>query len=259
MLEKNKLYQMDCKEGIELLEDNTIDLVLTSPPYYNAREYSQWGSYGEYLSEMTLIFDKLYPKLKEGRMLVINISPVIEPRLSRNHESKRYAIPFHLVNILENIGYKFLEDIIWEKPNPSVKNRNGGFFRNRKPVAYKPNIVHEYILVFQKPSKHLIDKVLKDNQDKVRDSLVLGDYEKTSIWKISPKKDKIHSAVFPRQLSDNVVKYYSFKGDLVLDIFSGSGTTLISSKELGREYIGFELNEEYYKYAMDNLNKGKER
>lgn len=256
MLEINELYHMDCKKGIDELDDNSIDLVFTSPPYYNAREYSQWDSYGEYLSEMTLIFDKLYSKIKDGRMLVINISPVIEPRISRNHESKRYAIPFHIVNILENIGYKFLEDIIWEKPNASVKNRNGGFFRHRKPVAYKPNIVHEYVLVFQKPSKHLIDKVLKDNHEKVKESLVLGEYEKTSIWKISPKKDKIHSAVFPQKLSDNIVKYYSFKGDTVLDIFSGSGTTLISAKELGRNYIGFEINKEYYNYALNKLNLG---
>ena len=255
MVELNKIYNEDCLEGMKKLDDNSIDLVVTSPPYFNAREYSNWETYEDYLLDMKNIFIEVFRVIKENRMVVVNISPVIEPRKSRSHSSIRRQIPFDLYSIMKGIGFYMLEDIIWSKPNYTAKNRNGGFFRHRKPLAYKPNLTHEYILVFQRPSKDLIDKTLKDNKDKVDKSLVLGDYEKTSVWDIKPKKDKNHSAVFPLAIPDKIIQYYSFVDDTILDPFMGSGTTAIACMNTNRNYIGFELDEDYHKLSEKRISE----
>ena len=91
-MELNKIYNEDCLEGMKKLEDNSIDLVVTSPPYFNAREYSQWDSYDDYLKDMNDIFKEIFRITKENRMVVVNISPVIEPRKSRAHASIRRQI-----------------------------------------------------------------------------------------------------------------------------------------------------------------------
>ena len=254
-MELNKVYNIDCLTGLKEMSDDSIDLIVTSPPYFNAREYSNWDSYEDYLKDMSKILKETFRIVKDNRMVVINISPVIEPRKSRKHSSVRRQIPFDLYSIMRDIGFYMLEDIIWSKPNYTVKNRNGGFFRHRKPLAYKPNLTHEYILVFQKPSKYLIDRTLKDNKEKVNKSLVLGDYEKTSVWNIKPKKDKDHSAVFPLEVPDKIIQYYSFVGDIVLDPFIGSGTTALACIKHNRNYIGFELSSEYTDLANKRIGE----
>ena len=233
-----------------------VDLTFCSPPYYNAREYSQYETYDTYLEKMCDIFTAVHRVTKEGRFLVINVSPVIEPRIDRQHQSKRYPIPFDLTYMLSRIGWDFIEDIIWEKPPASVKNRGGGFFQHRKPLAYKPNVVHEYVLVFRKHTDRLIDWNIRKYSDQIiEESKVEDDYERTSIWKISPKSSKFHPAIFPDELAERIVKYYSMAGDVVLDPFSGIGTTCRVAKQLGRNYIGIELNEDYYSISVENLKK----
>jgi DNA modification methylase len=172
----------------------------------------------------------------------VNISPVLVQRESRSKQSYRIPLPFYFVPMMEDLGFEFLEDIIWRKPAGSVPNRNGGFYRHRKPVAYKPNIVTEYLLVFKKPASFLIDKVLKSDPD----SLVSGDYEKTNVWEINPNTSSWHPAPFPEKLAENCIKYYSYKGDTVLDPFAGSGTTAIVAENLGRNSVIIEQNKEYF-------------
>lgn len=235
------LYNEDCKETMKQhIDDNSIELVITSPPYYNARDYSQYSSVKDYMNEMREVFTMVFNKLKQSRMCVINISPVLVERLKRSEQSYRIPLPFYFVPMMEDIGFEFLEDIIWQKPDGSAPNRNGGFFRHRKPVAYKPNIVTEYILVFKKPATFLIDKVLKN------DSLVEGEYERTNVWKINPETKSWHPAPFPEALIERIVKYYSYKGDLVYDCFAGSGTVGKVCQRLHRNAILSELNKGYF-------------
>lgn len=189
-------------------------------------------------------------------MCVVNISTIIQPRISRNHESRRIPLPFHFVNIMEDIGFKFLEDIIWVKPEGSAKNRNGGFLRHRQPVAYKPNVINEYIFVFQKPMKGLIDKIVRSYTGEIKEkSLVEDGYERTNVWYMNQETKSKHPAPFPKELSDKLIKYYSYVGDTVLDPFMGSGTTALSCKTMNRNYIGFEIHEKYINIANDRLNK----
>ena len=88
---------------------------------------------------------------------------------------------------MEKIGWKFLEDIVWVKPEGAAKNRNGGFFQHRQPLAYKPNTVNEYILIFQKPSGKLIDSIVRSYDAETADkSKVDGSYERSNVWHINP-------------------------------------------------------------------------
>lgn len=254
MIELNKIYNEDCLRGIERLDENSVDLIITSPPYYNVKKYSQWETYDSYLLFLKNVFSKCFKVLKEGRMCCVNISVVIEPRAKRSEESKRIPIPFHFVNLMEDIGFKFLEDIIWVKPEGSVKNRNGGFYRHRQPVAYKPNIVNEYIFVFQKPMNGLIDKIVRSYKGNIKEkSLVKGEYDRTNVWYINPQTTSEHPAPFPKELSDRLIQYYSYVDDIILDPFMGSGTVAVSSIQFNRNYIGFEIHQKYCNLAEQRI------
>jgi DNA modification methylase len=234
------VYNEDCKETMKRLQSNQIDLIVTSPPYFNAREYSQYNSVQDYMAQMKEIFLIAYDKLKESRMCVVNISPVLVEREKRSKQSYRIPLPFYFVPMMEEIGFEFLEDIIWVKPDGSAPNRNGGFYRHRKPVAYKPNIITEYVLVFKKPAPFLIDKVIKNN------SLVEDGYERTNVWQINPDTSNWHPAPFPEALAEKIVKYYSYEGDLVYDCFAGSGTVGRVCQRLKRKSILSEIKTDYY-------------
>lgn len=235
-----KIYNEDCKVTLNRMITNSLDLVITSPPYFNAKDYSQYINVQDYMKQMKDIFSLVYDKLKESRMCVINISPVLVEREKRSKQSYRIPLPFYYVPMMEEIGFEFLEDIIWKKPDGAVPNRNGGFYRHRKPVAYKPNVVTEYILVFKKPAPFLIDKVIKN------ESLVEDGYERTNVWEFNPDTKNWHPAPFPQALVERVVKYYSYENDVVYDPFAGSGTTGKVCEKLNRQWIMSEINTDYF-------------
>lgn len=250
-----KLIHGDCLDKMKDIEDNSIDLTVTSPPYFNAREYSHWESYQTYLAWLEDVFKGVYRVTKAGRMCCVNISPVIQARENRHSESTRFPLPFDLVPIMRGIGFKFIDDIIWVKPSGSAKNRNGRFSLDRNPVAYKPNVVTEYIIVFQKPIKGLIDDVIrKVDKNIIEKSKVTGAYEKTNVWYINPETKSLHPAPFPETIPDNLIRYYSYIEDTVFDPFTGSGTTGKMAILNNRNFIGIELNEEYFKIAKKRIN-----
>jgi len=250
----NQILHGDCQDILKTIGSESVHLTCTSPPYFNAREYSTWPTYEDYLQFLRDVFGEVLRVTKPGRMCVVNLSPVIEPRQSRAHESKRVAIPFHFFSLMEQMGWKYIDDIVWLKPEGAAVNRNGGFYQHRKPVAYKPNIVTETIFIFQKPADFIIDKVLRSyDADTVEQSLVKEHYERSNVWKINPETASKHLAPYPKELSDKIVKYYSYVNDVVLDPFMGSGTTAVSCVDLKRNYIGIELHQEYIDMANKRL------
>lgn len=253
---KNVVVNADTIETMKLLKDESIHLTFTSPPYYNARDYSIYPSYKAYLEFLANVFREVYRITKEGRFLIVNTSPIIIPRVSRAHSSKRYPIPFDLHPYLTEMGWEFIDDIIWMKPEASVKNRIGGFQQHRKPLAYKPNSVTEYLMVYRKSTDKLIDwNIRQYDWQIVQDSKVPEGYETTNVWKIDPCFDKVHSAVFPVELCKRVIQYYSYKGDLVFDPFGGSGTVGKTAKKLGRYFFLTEKNETYFDYMKSKKSK----
>lgn len=235
---KDTIVNGDVIDTLKLLEEESIHLTFTSPPYYNARDYSFYSSYQEYLEFLRSVFKETHRVTKNGRFLIVNTSPVIVPRVSRKHSSKRYPIPFDIHNFLIQDGWEFIDDIIWEKPETSVKNRIGGFMQHRKPLAYKPNCITEYIMVYRKKTHDLIDWNIKQyDKDIVERSKVHEEFETSNVWNIDPTFDKIHSAVFPKELCTRVIKYYSYVNDLVFDPFGGSGTFTESAINLNRSFF----------------------
>lgn len=253
---KNVVIHADVQATLKHVPDESVHLTFTSPPYYNARDYSIYQSYQEYLDFLKNIFQQVHRVTKEGRFFILNTSPVLIPRISRSHSSKRYPIPFDIHPILVAMGWEFIDDIVWIKPEVTVKNRNAGFLQHRKPLAYKPNPVTEMIMVYRKKTDKLIDWNMKQySWDRVRDSKILGDYETKNIWQIDPSFDKIHSAVFPLELCRRVVAFYSFVGDLVFDPFAGSGTLGEAALKLKRNFLLAEQEAKYISRIESRLQK----
>ncbi len=253
---KNVVVNGDVRDVLKLIPDESFHLTFTSPPYYNARDYSIYPSYKAYLKFLEEVFKLTYDKTKEGRFLIVNTSPIIIPRISRQFSSKRYPIPFDIHHFLVEMGWEFIDDIIWVKPEASVKNRNAGFLQHRKPLAYKPNARTEYLMVYRKQTDKLIDwNIRQYDWETIKESKVKDGYETSNVWEIEPKFDKVHSAVFPFELCKRVIEYYSFKGDLVFDPFAGSGTLGKTAKFLDRYFFLTEKEPKYFEYMKSYLAK----
>jgi len=253
---RNTVVHGDVREIIKYVPDESVHLTFTSPPYYNARDYSIYQSYDEYLSFLETVFKEVHRITKEGRFFILNTSPIIIPRISRQHASKRYPIPYDIHPFLIKMGWEFIDDIVWVKPEASVKNRNAGFLQHRKPLAYKPNAVTEMLMVYRKKTDKLIDwNIRQYSWDKVRKSKVLEEYETTNVWRIDPTFDKVHTAVFPLELCNRVIKFYSFVGDLIFDPFAGSGTLGRAALNLNRNFFLTEKEAKYINRIKEELNK----
>lgn len=235
----------------------SIDLVFTSPPYYNARpEYSDYIQYEQYLLKMRKIINQCHRVLNEGRFCVFNVSPVLIRRASRSASSRRIAIPFDFHRLFIEEGFDFVDDIIWVKPDGAgwATGRGRRFSADRNPLQYKPVPVTEYVLVYRKGTDKLIDWHIRKHpsQDLVKKSRIADGYEVTNVWKISPSHSKNHPAVFPLELAEKVISYYSFANDVVLDPFAGIGTVGEAACRLGRRFVLFEINQKYIGVIKDN-------
>ncbi len=179
--------------------------------------------------------------LNEGRFFVINISPILIRRTSRKEASRRIAVPFDFHRIFIEEGFEFIDDIIWVKPEGAgwATSRGRRFAADRNPLQYKPAPITEYVLVYRKKTERLIDWHIRKHPDQqlVSESKINDDYEKTNVWRIRPAHSPKHPAIFPIELAERVIKYYSFKNDVVLDPFAGIGTVGKAAIKLGRRFV----------------------
>ncbi|MDR2105655.1 MAG: site-specific DNA-methyltransferase [Deferribacteraceae bacterium] len=240
---KPTLLKGDNVETLKKVGDGQVQLIFTSPPYYNAREYSDYTSYKDYLQKMYNTLVQCHRVLEDGRFIIINVSPVITKRPGREFESIRYPIHFDFHNILTRANFYFIDEIIWIKPEYTCPNRNGGYQQTKMPLSYKPNCITESLLIYRKDAPFLIDK----NIGKYDGSYANVDekIDFTNCWRINPKSDRNHPAVFPEELCEKVLKYYSFRGDVVLDPFAGSGAFGRVAKKMLRTPILCESSEDY--------------
>ena len=251
----------DSEELLKELPAESVDLVFTSPPYYNAKpEYAEYLSYEEYLLKMKKIIHECGRVLNEGRFFVLNVSPVLIRRASRSEASRRIAVPFDFHRLFIEEGFEFIDDIIWVKPEGAgwATGRGRRFAADRNPLQYKPVPVTEYVLVYRKKSERLIDWLIRKHPDQqaVADSKIEDGYEVTNIWKITPAHCKEHPAIFPSELAEKVITYYSFKNDVVLDPFGGTGTTAKAAAKLGRRFVTFEMEQRYIDLIKKHFSAG---
>lgn len=239
----------DNRISLKKIKDKQIQLIFTSPPYYNARIYSDYKNYKVYLKSMLETFKESYRVLEDGRFILINISPVITKRQGREFESIRYPIHFDFHQLLIQAGFYFIDEIIWIKPEYSVPNRIAGYLQTKKPLSYKPNCITESIMVYRKNNPFLIDENIKKYPKELKNDDVI---DSTNCWYISPKSSKNHPAIFPEELCEKVLKYYSFKNDVVCDPFAGSGTFGKVAKKMERIPLLCEQNLEYANYLKKN-------
>lgn len=266
---KGKIIKGDCLEVIKTLPENQFMLAFTSPPYLNAINYEEhieklngqkqrWErksvSYKEYKEFLIERFRALFRIIKPGGHNVVNISPV-------SWNGERIALPFHFVSWMEDIGWKFKEDIIWEKP-VARDRRSGVLLQHPYPGYYYPSLVAEYVFVFQKPAEKKSKNNIywfRDKQEKEKNQLDLSDYQgekSKNVWKIRPlaPQENIHPCPFPLELAQRVIEFYSYTDDYVIDIFTGSGQTNIAAERLGRRHVGIETQQKYIDYAIEQFN-----
>ena len=260
---RNTIGFGDCGELLEEMPAESVDLIFTSPPYFNARpEYSEFEEYESYLLKLRQVIRKCHRVLSEGRFFVINISPVLLRRASRNQASKRIAVPFDLHRIFIEEGYDFIDDIIWLKPEGAgwATGRGRRFAADRNPLQYKTVPVTEYVLVYRKHTDLLIDWHIRNHPDQevVKASKIADGYERTNVWKINPVTNSKHPAAFPVELAEKVITYYSFKGDVVLDPFAGSGTVGLAAASLDRRFVLFESNFNYIEMIQKLITEGNQ-
>lgn len=255
----NKVVLGDAAEVLPDLPINSVQLVFTSPPYFNAKpEYTEYLDYQEYLDSLRRVLLRCYEVLSEGRFLVINVSPVLVRRTSRQAASKRIAVPFDIHHVLTQIGFEFVDDIIWVKPEGAgwATGRGRRFAADRTPLQYKAVPVTEYVLVYRKATDKLIDWNIRTHHDPklVKQSKILGQYDVTNVWRMSPGHHKDHPAVFPEQLVEKVIRYYSFVGDLVLDPFARSGIVGRVALRMDRRFFLVDKEPDYFAIMFKELS-----
>lgn len=257
---RNTIALGDSEHILQDLPEESIDLVFTSPPYYNARpEYEDYVSYDDYLLKMRKVIRACHRVLNEGRFFVMNISPVLIRRASRSESSRRIAVPFDMHRLFVEEGFDFIDDIIWVKPSGAgwATGRGRRFAADRNPLQYKPVPVTEYVLVYRKHTERLIDWNIRTHPDQeiIQQSKIKDGYETTNIWRITPSHDKNHPAVFPEALASKVISYYSFVDDVVLDPFAGSGTVGLAAVKLKRRFVLIDQEPKYISLIRENAKK----
>ena len=237
-LVKNEIFNKS-SENMEELVDNCVSLTVTSPPYNIGKDSDLDLNDEEYWKMINKVFSETYRVTKSGGRLVVNVA---------NLGRKPY-IPFskYFTEALNEIGFIMRGEIIWQKS----KGANANFAWGSWLSASNPVIrdIHEYCLVFSKDSmKNSSGGKSTIEKDEFMESTL-------SIWNITPEKAKKigHPAPFPIELPKKFINLYSFKDDLVLDPFIGSGTTAVASKLMQRNYVGYEINKDYIEIANKRL------
>jgi len=235
---ENKLFNKSSEDMNELV-DNCVSLTVTSPPYNIGKDSDLELNDEEYWKMINKVFSETYRVTKSGGRLVVNVA---------NLGRKPY-IPFskYFTEALNEIGFIMRGEIIWQKS----KGANANFAWGSWLSASNPVIrdIHEYCLVFSKDSmKNSSGGKSTIEKDEFMESTL-------SIWNITPEKAKKigHPAPFPVELPKKFINLYSFKDDLILDPFIGSGTTAVASKLLKRKYVGYEINKNYIEIANNRL------
>lgn len=255
---ENTIAKGSAEAVLSYLPPQCIDMIFTSPPYYNAKkEYSEYSSYDDYLSFMRNVIRECGRVLIDGKFFIINSSHILLQRTKRSEASSRIAVPFDLHQIFMEEGFEFVDDIIWQKPEGAgwASGRGRRFSADRNPMQYKAVPVTEYVMVYRKKSDKLIDYFIRNhpNQNIIQESKIPDGYEKTNIWYISPAHSKIHPAIFPQELAKKVIQYYSFKNDVVLDPFGGIGTTAKAAIDLKRRFYSIEINDTYIEETIKDI------
>lgn len=248
------------------IPDNTVDVIVTSPPYFNIKEYFKDGkqkniisrvksedvgninSFSEYIDSLVPVWNECFRVLKPNGKLCVNVPlmPMIKKDFTTHYNRHIFDIQSSIQeSILKNTKFYLMDIYIWNRKNSTKKLMFGSY---PYPSNFYAQNTTEFITVYVKDGKpEKISKAIKEKSKLTEKEWV----EYTSqIWNIPiPNKSDlafgIHSAIMPEELARRCIKMFSFYGGVVLDPFAGSGTTLKVAKELNRQFIGYELYDSY--------------
>jgi len=242
-MEFNKIIQGDVLDSMKNISDNSIHLVITSPPYNVGKNYDSHNdnmNYQDYLNWLLKVWKETYRVLVPGGRFALNIAPT----------GIRDFVPIHhdFCNQLRSIGMKFRTEIIWYKQTMLKRTAWGSW---RSPA--NPHILPswEYVFIFTK-SKDNLDGQIKESD------ITADEFKKFSdgMWYIPPETQRNgHPAPFPEELVYRLIKFYSFKGNNILDMFGGTGTVALVAHKTGRNFLHIDISEEYCKIAKERVKK----
>lgn len=264
LTDASSLFLGDAKKILDRMPSESVQCVITSPPYWALRDYNIEGQIGleksvyEYIDTLADLFDQVKRVLKKDGTLWLNIgdSYTSGGRKWRAPDGKNKAramsvrpdtpeglkpkeligVPWRLAFALQSRGWYLRSDVIWEKPNCQPES-----------VRDRPTRCHEHVFLFSKNEKYkyYVDAQKGPNGRRIRD-----------VWSINTRADKEtsgHFAVYPIELIEPCILFGTDKNDLILDPFMGSGTTAVAAKRLQRRFVGIELNPDYYQMSIKRL------
>jgi len=240
------------------LEDKSVDLVITSPPYWQLKDYgteNQIGyndSYEEYINNLNLVWKESYRVLNNGCRLCVNIGD----QFARAVYYGRYkVIPIRteIIKFCEAIGFDYMGAIIWQKKTTS-NTTGGASLMGSYPTPRNGilSIDYEFILLFKK----LGPPIKPTKELKERSKMTKEEWKEyfAGHWNFGGTKQDGHIAMFPEELPKRLIKMFSFVGDVVLDPFLGSGTTSLAARNLNRNSVGYEINLDFIQYIKRKLD-----
>lgn len=274
---KNFLNQVFYKssEKMSELPDCSVDLIITSPPYFNIKDYSKNGyqneihsksdnadlgnlkNYNDYIKGLLKVWKECFRVLKPNGKLCINVPlmPMLKKDLNTHYNRHIFDLQSDIQNsILKNTNFFLMDLYIWNRTNTSKNLMFGSYPYPRNFYAQNTS---EFITIFVKDGKSTFVRPEIKEQSKLTQQEWV-EFTK-QIWNIPiPNKNDIafgkHPAIMPEQIPYRLIKLYSCVGDIVLDPFTGSGTTLKVAKELNRNFVGYELYEYYKDIISEKLN-----
>lgn len=256
---KHTIVNGDSRHMAEL-SDESVHLIVTSPPYWQLKDYGvddQIGfndDYETYVNHLNLVWSECFRVLQKGCRLCVNIGD----QFARSTYYGRYkVIPIHteIIKFCEVIGFDFMGQIIWQK-STTMNTSGGGSVMGSYPYP-RNGIVKldfEYILLFKKrgvapkPSKQQKESAAMTNEE--------WNTYFSGHWYFNGAKQDKHLAMFPEELPRRLIKMFSFPGETVLDPFLGSGTTSLAARKLGRNSIGYEINENFLPVITSKIREG---
>jgi len=241
---KNKIIFGDAQDMGEL-DDKSIHLVVTSPPYFNAPfDYpGLFESYEKFLVLIRNVVRQIKRVLDNGRIAAF----VVDDTLIGG---EKYPVVADITKIFIEEGFRYRERIVWIKPEGYIRisRRSGVLLQHPYPMYYYPDNLQESILIFQN-GKFDYKKIPQELKDASK--IEIDKYQKEkwylSVWNITnvlPLNGRLEKgiAAFPDEIPYRLIKLYSYVGETVLDPFAGSGTTLKVAVELGRKAVGYEID-----------------
>jgi len=244
---ENILNKLFCKssEKMDEIPDNSVHLMVTSPPYNVGKEYDEDLTLDEYLALLSNVFGEVHKKLVTGGRACINVANI----------GRKPYIPLHamIIEIMLDLGFLMRGEIIWDKSASGGGSCAWGSWMSASNPVLRD--YHEYILVFSK------DSYSKNKNQAKKDTIQHDDFIgwTRSIWTFPAVNAKNigHPAPFPIELPHRLINLYSYEGDVVLDPFVGSGTTAIAAIQNNRKYIGYDIKQEYIELAKKRISNQK--